>query len=78
MEQIIIQVRDKETAVTLKKLLSTLDYIESIHSESEPAEPSEDSSDIQSDDFFATAGMWQDRDVTLDSLRQKAWPRQIK
>jgi hypothetical protein len=27
-------------------------------------------------DFFAMAGVWQGRDITQESLRQKAWPRQ--
>ena len=27
-------------------------------------------------DFFSMAGLWEGREVTLASIRQKAWPRQ--
>ncbi|QTA80222.1 Uncharacterized protein dnl_25180 [Desulfonema limicola] len=27
-------------------------------------------------DFFSFAGIWANRDVSLKSIRQKAWPRQ--
>ena len=30
--------------------------------------------DQQEDDFFSLAGLWSGREVTLDSIRQKAWP----
>ena len=76
MEQIIIRVKDKEKAMTLRKMLNTLDYVESVSEEAETDTPSSSSDDADRDAFFAAAGIWQGRDVTLDSLRQKAWPRQ--
>ncbi len=27
-------------------------------------------------DFFSLVGLWSDREVSLESIRQKAWPRQ--
>ncbi|MDA0243875.1 MAG: hypothetical protein OT477_10705 [Chloroflexi bacterium] len=33
--------------------------------------------DANADDaFFAMAGLWAGRDVTIETIRQQAWPRQ--
>ena len=75
MEQIVVQVRDKEKAKALFELLSALDFVESVEaSETEAVEA--DATGEEALDFFSLAGLWQDREVTLDSIRQKAWPRQ--
>ncbi len=29
-------------------------------------------------DFFSMAGIWEDREITLDSIRKDAWRRQEK
>lgn len=29
-------------------------------------------------DFFSMAGVWEDREITSDSIRKDAWPRQEK
>ena len=29
-------------------------------------------------DFFATAGIWENRDINIDSLRKKAWGEENK
>lgn len=80
MEQIIVQVRDKEKAKVLLELLAALDFVDSVKtsqttegdSEAHPeAHPMEEEVD-----FFSLAGLWQGRDVTLEAIRQKAWPRQ--
>lgn len=73
MEQIVIQVRDKEKAKMLLELLAALDFVDSVKaSHAEAAAESQD----DPPDFFALAGLWQDRETTLDSIREKAWPRQ--
>lgn len=70
MEQITIRVQNKEKARLLFDLLRSLDFVETIESTNEPEK------DETNEDFFALAGLWADRDMTQDSLRQKAWPRQ--
>jgi hypothetical protein len=76
MEQIIVQVRDKAKAKVLFELLTALDFVDSVKTSA--AEEVEVDSPVQEDllDFFALAGLWQDRGVDLESIRQKAWPRQ--
>ena len=74
MERIIVQVRDKEKAKMLLEFLAALDFVDLVKG-SEAAEegPTEREEPL---DFFSLAGLWKDREVNLDSLRQKAWPRQ--
>ena len=72
MEQILIRIKNKEKAQLLFELLSALDFVELVETDSpEAAETAAGSAD-----FFALAGLWEDREITLDSIRQQAWPRQ--
>jgi hypothetical protein len=75
MEQIIIQVKDKEKAKLLLDLLTALDFVDSV-SASSPTETEIQTVTPQPVDFFALAGLWAGREITLTSIRQKAWPRQ--
>ena len=72
MEQITIQVKNKQKAQALINFLKTLDFIENVTARDfsifQPKVK------VKEDDFFALAGLWAGRDVTLDSIRQKAWP----
>lgn len=76
MEQIVVQVRDKEKAKVLFELLTALDFVDSV--KTSEAEEVEVKATVQEElsDFFSLAGLWQDREVTLESIRPKAWPRQ--
>lgn len=71
MEQIIIQVSNKEKASLLFKLLRSLDFVEAIETSQETHQP-----ETTDDEFFALAGIWADRQIDQASLRQQAWPRQ--
>ena len=71
MEQIVIHVSNKEKAALLFKLLRSLDFVESIETGEEAIE-----SETDDDEFFLLAGIWADRQVDQDALRQQAWPRQ--
>ncbi|MDU9047239.1 MAG: hypothetical protein Q3M30_00200 [Candidatus Electrothrix sp. Rat3] len=71
MEQIVVQVRDKEKAKMLLDLLTALDFVDSVQ-----AGQSETSEQDTPEDFFSLAGIWQDRDITQETIRKEAWPRQ--
>jgi hypothetical protein len=75
MGKIIIQVKDKEKAKMLSELLAALDFVNSV----ETSGAGEFESDVEAReeglDFFSLAGLWAGRDVSLESIRQKAWPR---
>lgn len=71
MEQIVIRIHNKEKAKLLAELLQSLDFVDVVETENQrPVTPAQET------DFFALAGLWEGRDITLESLRQRAWPRQ--
>jgi hypothetical protein len=75
MEQIIIQVKNKQKAQALINFLKAMDFIEDVTaSDLSTLKPK---ARVNNKEFFALAGLWAGRDVTLDSIRQKAWPTRV-
>lgn len=72
MEQIIIQVKDLQKAQALVDFLQTLDFVEAVKSPN--IFTAKKSRRAKESNFFALAGLWAGRDISLDSIRQKAWP----
>jgi hypothetical protein len=72
MVEIIIRVSDEYKAQILRELLASLDFVEAI--DSHDVEVTETITEVEKPDFFALAGLWTDRDVDLESIRQQAWP----
>lgn len=76
MEQIVIRVREKEKARMLLELLAALDFVSSIQtSEVENLDEGVAASE-ETLDFFSFAGLGAGRDISLELIRQEAWPRQ--
>jgi hypothetical protein len=73
MQQLIIQIADKEKAQMLLKIISALDFVNSV----EVIEDNTNTSDHEQD-FFSLAGIWENRNVTTESIRQEAWRQEIK
>jgi hypothetical protein len=71
MEQITIQVNDRDKAQVLINFLKTLDFVENVSSADLLVA---DNGVSDTTDFFALAGVWAEREITLQSLREKAWP----
>ena len=76
MEQIVIQTNDKKKAQALMNFLKALDFIENVTA-SELSTAKSKSKTASEQDFFSMAGLWADRDVTLESIRKKAWPTRV-
>ena len=78
MIQISFDVVDEANGQLLIRLLSALDFVSDVRVLSNGKEGREKAAATENSDpdFFALAGLWKDRDITLDSLRQSAWPRQ--
>jgi hypothetical protein len=74
MEKIYIQVKNPEKADLLVQFLKALDFVESVSRADIPVTESSQSTDLSAE-FFALAGLWADRKITLETLRQKAWPK---
>jgi hypothetical protein len=67
MQQLIIQVADKEKAEMLLKIISALDFVKSV----EVVEDHNNIADSQQD-FFDLAGMWENRNISTESIRKQA------
>ncbi len=75
MERITIRVNSKQKAQAVLALLRTVDFIDDIQEDSEfwtDDQKEDDQEEVT--DFFALAGIWADRDIQQETLRQKAWP----
>lgn len=68
MQQLLVKVANQEKAQMLLNLLKSLDFIESVETIPDPVSNSQNEAD-----FFALAGLWENRDLTTDSIRQEAW-----
>ena len=76
MEQIIIQVKDKEKARKLFDLLTELDFVSSVMTSEVVNTEVNATTREESSDFFSLAGIWKGREISLETIRQKAWPKQ--
>ncbi len=75
MEQIIIQVQDKEKAKMLFELLKALDFVYLVNTSEKKDTEIDMTTTEESLDFFSLAGLWKNREINLESIRKKAWPR---
>lgn len=71
MEQITIHIKDRKKAKKLLDFLKSLDFVESVV-EKEVA--TESPAEAGEGEFFAMAGLWSGRDISLKTLREQAWP----
>ena len=75
MEQIVIRIKDKKKARALANFLQTLDFVETVTASASSI--SQKSRHAKKGDFFSLAGIWEGRDTSLESIRQKAWPKRL-
>jgi hypothetical protein len=67
MEQLIVNIANPEKAQMLSEFLRALDFVNSVEIREEKLNIS------QEEDFFQLAGLWENRDLTTESIRQEAW-----
>lgn len=80
MTQIVIQVTDTTKAQLLSELLRAMDFVTQVdvqvdNSETTAVTPPTTTID-ETADFSALFGIWAERDIDIDTIRQNAWPRQ--
>ena len=71
MEQIIVQINDKNKVQLLIDFLQALDFVSSVRVAHKKTGKSVGAKQKDPIDFFAFAGLWADRDVTITTLRNK-------
>jgi polysaccharide pyruvyl transferase WcaK-like protein len=77
MQHITVEVQDHEKAQLLYRVLQSLDFV--IHISTDDQEITQDlwqETVDRTDEFFSYAGLWSDREISVTTLRQQAWPRQ--
>jgi len=67
MEKLTLNIKDKSRMHFLMELLGQFDFIEI-----EKKAPQRSSAAY---DFFASSGLWKDRDIDAEQLREAAWKR---
>ena len=72
MEQITIRIKDRKKAQTLLDFLKSLDFIESVTEKNISTERPAGAANEK--EFFALAGLWTGRDISLKTIREQAWP----
>ena len=77
MQHITVEVQDHEKAQLLYSVLQSLDFVMRISTDDEEItqDPRQDMMD-RTEEFFSYAGLWSERDISVTTLRQRAWPRQ--
>jgi hypothetical protein len=77
MHHITVEVQDREKAQQLYTVLQALDFVTQISTdESDVNHPISEKTADRSEEFFSYAGLWADREISVTTLRQRAWPRQ--
>jgi len=79
MEQIVVHIKDKSKIDLLVGLLTSLDFVDAVDTTTittQEEETTQETSRNDSADFFSLAGLWSGRDITLETIRRQAWPRQ--
>lgn len=68
MGTIKVKIKDRKKLRQFLDLLNDLDYVEVLTENSSRKESKEG-------DLFSIAGMWENRDISLQEIRDKAWRR---
>ena len=77
MQHITVEVQNHEKAQLLYSVLQSLDFVMRISTDDQDIlqEQAQDTTD-RTEEFFAYAGLWSDREISVTTIRQQAWPRQ--
>jgi hypothetical protein len=76
MTQIILEIDDDAHAALMMEVLGALTFVRAV--KAIPTLPaSQEESDAPSD-FFSLAGIWAGREVSLETIRQRAWPERAR
>jgi hypothetical protein len=76
MQHIVVEVQDQEKADLLVEFLNALDFITFISTENvKDGNMQQRTVKDRTQEFFSYAGLWAERDISITSIRQQAWPR---
>lgn len=77
MQHITVEVQDREKAKMLCSILQSLDFVTCISTEDqEILQCNDQGTTDKTEEFFSYAGLWSERNISVSTIRQQAWPRQ--
>ena len=71
--ELVVQIQDPDKALKLVEFLRAFDFVNVIRTDNPDEKLVRQENTAESIDFFSYAGLWANRDLTLDTLRQQAW-----
>lgn len=75
METIILKIKNKKKLDHFLAFIKDLDFVEVLQDTQTSKQEVKQAKQGKSNDFFALAGIWENRDIDADDLRAKAWPK---
>ena len=71
--ELIVQIHDRDKAVKLIEFLRAFDFVKIIQTSNTDETIAQHKNITEHVDFFSYAGLWVNRDITVETLRQQAW-----
>ena len=68
--ELVVQIHDHDKAVKLLEFLRAFDFVKIIHTDTTDEKIIQHEKTV---DFFSYAGLWANREMTVDTLRQQEW-----
>lgn len=68
--EFVVQIRDHDKAVKLVEFLRAFDFVKIIQTNTTDEKIVQHENTV---DFFSYAGLWANREITVETLRQQAW-----
>ncbi|MBF0379277.1 MAG: hypothetical protein HQK72_17615 [Desulfamplus sp.] len=73
--EVIVKIDDHEKALKFMEFLTALDFVKGIKTfdNSHQKTVKQTSGTEICDNFFSLAGLWENRNITIENLRKQAW-----
>ena len=71
--EFVVQIHDHDKALKLVEFLRAFDFVKIIQTDTTDEEIVQQEDAAENMDFFSYAGLWANREITVDTLRQQAW-----
>lgn len=71
--ELVVQIHDHYKALKLVEFLRAFDFVKIIQTDTTDEKIAQQEGTTENMDFFSYAGLWANREITVDTLRQQAW-----
>jgi hypothetical protein len=72
--ELVVQIHDHDKAVKLVEFLRAFDFVKIIQTNTTDEKIVQHENNVENTvDFFSYAGLWANREITVETLRQQAW-----